>query len=190
MGVVTPSELPPVRAAATVAATKEHEQAEALNYALRQAGWDRRLNHDADYRESVLLGAVDAVTDQRLAPWYFAHIAGLEDPEQATEYAGLDGEAWRDQLREWYRAAFERGLVETPPEEAAPTEIGQAAARTVESRFGVSLAEFVAHVVTFDRAEVMEQVMAGPTDAHTAVIRDLGDQIRRLNERIAELEED
>jgi hypothetical protein len=78
--------------------------------------------------------------------------------------------------------------VATPPEEADPAEIGQAAARTVRGRFGVSLVEFVAHVVIFERADVMEQVMAGPTDAHTTVIRDLGDEIRRLNERIDELE--
>lgn len=187
---ITPSEIPHVRHGLNIAVGIEHEQAAALNDALDAADVDDRLHHDREGRRNFLLEAADAIGNQRFREWWFERVAGerLHHPEHAAQYAGLDSDEWHDQVREWYADAYDRGLVDTPPAEADPAEIGDAAAKVVRSQFGVSLREFVEIVVTWDRGEATRQVFAGPADAHTQVIRRLTEEIEQRNERIAELE--
>jgi hypothetical protein len=187
MGMVTPSKLPPVQAAAEIAAHIEHDQAAALNDALDAAGKDERVQHYPDARQQVILSMVDATADQRLAEWWFQQI-GVESPEKAAQFAGMTAAQWRDQLRTWHESAHQRGLVENPPGKADPAAIGQTAHQTIQARFGLTLREFVEHVVTFDRGEVVRQTLAAPMETHTQVIRDLTDELRQRNERIEELE--
>lgn len=188
---IVPSQIPHIQHTAAMAVGLEAEQADALNEAVSAAGLDYIVQHNAENRQRMILGVADAISNQNFRGWWWENVAPslLDNSEQASNYAGLDADEWRETITAWHRDAYENGLVEQPPEDADPSDLGETATRTVEARFGVTLPEFVDHVVNWDRARELRRTIAGPWDQHTRVIEDLTRVIERQNERIEELEQ-
>lgn len=190
MGQITPSETPLAQAAAHSLTTVEHRLAEAIDSAHETAGTGEQLQHDPEERMNSLLSLADAVADQRVQQWWFENVGAyvLDQPDRAQGYVGLSGQEWREQLRRWYDQYHEAGVVDTPLGEATPAEIGDVADRHIRETFGVSLREFVAMVVNWDRGEQLEAVMIGPIQQFSTQVRRLEEEIEKRDERIAELE--
>lgn len=190
MSGITPSETQLAQAAAHSLTTVEHRLAEAIDSAHETAGTGEQLQHDPEERMNSLLSLADAVADQRVQQWWFDQVGAyvLDDPERAQSYVGMDGDEWREQLRRWYRQYRTAGVVDTPLADADPAEIGDVADRHIRETFGVSLREFVAMVVNWDRGEQLEGVMVGPIQQFTAQVHQLEREIEQRDDRIAELE--
>jgi len=114
-----------------------------------------------------------------------------------VDYVGLSPDEYREQLRAWYRKYYELDVVDESLERADPEDIGHIAALHCEKVFDLSVAEFVAGVVNWDRRAALRSLLAGNIESHTAVILELADEIEvlqeepdRLQERVAELEGD
>ena len=94
---------------------------------------------------------------------------GLERPEEARAFAGLDDEAWAEQLDALADAAPE-GSGETPRERADAV---------VRDRFGVDLKTFETRIVGWHRERTLRGALRGPIDADIERIRAATDAIER-----------
>ncbi|MFD1588709.1 hypothetical protein ACFR9U_17155 [Halorientalis brevis] len=191
-GRITPSEIPHVQVGTNIAAGIEHEQAQALNQALRAAGMeDKTLHHDQQARQRLLLGVADAISNQNFRGWWFEEVAPrwFDNAEQAEQLVGLDGEEWRERIRAWHAEAHGRGLVETPLSDAGPADLAETAANVAENRFGVPLSVLVSRVINWDQGAETRRLLAGNIDHHNRLIRQLAEHIKRLQERIEQQNE-
>lgn len=173
MQKATPSETPAVQVLAETIAKIEREQAEALVRLVEAVDAEVAIDPPTvQARKDRILGFADAVSDERVPEWW-AETNGVEKPERAAEYAGLDWDEWSDQLRDWHALHFERGTVDDDPDDADPERHREVAARHVESVYGVPLETFETVVVDYQKAAVMEGVLAGQIRQHSALIDEL-----------------
>ena len=183
------AEHPIAQALTTIIAGIEHEQAAAVARCIDAAEMDIPVRHDKEERREELLAVAEAVASQDFRRYWFEEVVDVDKPERVAEYAGYDGEQWRDQLEAWYRKYRSVGVVETPYAAADPADVGHIAAMHVEETYGMELAEFVAGVINWSRQSALEHILVGPIQSYTAVIDRLPEEIERRDRRIAELEE-
>lgn len=116
-----------------------------------------------DDRREQLLAVIEAVAPggPDLETMWFEEVAGehVDNPERAQSYAGLDEDEWTEQIESW--ADTWRGHLDNAD---AMTD-RELAAVHVDRRFGVSLEEFEANVVEFDRGEALETLLASNFEA-------------------------
>jgi hypothetical protein len=86
---------------------------------------------------------------------------GLERPEEARAFAGLDDDAWAEQLDALADAAPE-GVGATPRERADAV---------VRDRFGLDLETFEARIVGWRPERTLRRALRGPIDADIERIR-------------------
>lgn len=179
MSQITPSETPIARAAVGTLTEYEARQTTALVELIEAADVDAQLEYDRERRAQMLLGLIDAIADRRVQEWWFDVVGPqvMDNPDKARQYAGLDAEGWREQIREWYSLHYEAGTISTPIDEATPGEIGDVAARHVRDVYGLSLPDFVATVVNWHRGEQIQPILAGPIERNNQVIRNVADGI-------------
>jgi len=188
---ITPSETPIAQALANTIATIEANQGAALNRALDAADRDDvDVDHDPAARRAQLLDLADAIADGRREEWWWSNVAPqlMDQPEKARQYVGLGPDEYRETLEDWYQQYYEADVVDVPLDEADRARIGWAAENHVQTKYGISLKEFVASVVNWSPGRAYQQVLAGPIGRNTQAIHLLADEIERKNERIAELE--
>jgi hypothetical protein len=179
MSQVTPSETPIARAAIQTLTGYEARQTSALIKLVDAADVDVELEYDREHRAQLLLGLIDAIADRRVQEWWFDVVGPqvMDNPEKARQYAGLDAHEWYDQIREWHNRYHEKGVVEEPVGAADPAEIGETAAKHIRVTFGISLREFVATVVNWDRGEQIQPILGGPIERNNQLIREVADEI-------------
>lgn len=173
---VTPSETAVVQGLSTIIAELEHEQAEALDRLATAADVDLPVDHDAEARRAQLVEVADAVAEDRVEEVYLTE-AGI-DPEQAAPYLGIGAEAFAEQKRAWYRQYREQGVVDdVPVDDVGQARLDEVAQLHVQQVFGVDLARFESVVVEYDRGEVMQALLAGPIETHTAAINEVAEAL-------------
>lgn len=179
MSQVTPSETPVAQALVHTLTAYERRQVDALRALVDAADMDVDVDYNRDHRAQLLLGLADAVADRRVEDWWFQTIGPqvLDNPDQARQYVGLDGEEWHDQIRSWHNQYHNAGVVEEPVGAADPAEIGETADRHIRSTFGVSLREFVDVVINWDRGQQIQPILGGPIDRNNAVIEQVAEEI-------------
>lgn len=179
MSQVTPSQAPQVQSAVQTVTRHESQQVAAVSKLADAADVEAVIHYDRDHRARLLLSLLDAAASQQLTDWWFDVVGSqiMTKHEKAKQYVGLDAEEWRQQIRKWYSMHYDAGTISTPIEEASPGEIGDVAARHIQDCYGLSLREFVALVVCWDRSDQIEPILAGPMDRNTQVIRDVADAI-------------
>ncbi|WP_232703144.1 hypothetical protein [Halobacterium wangiae] len=148
---------PQMEALATVVARREASQ---LRLAQRLAeASDAEVSVDAvadvEERADQLEAMAEAAATQDLEGWYFGEFAPdhLDNPEQAAQYAGLDGDAWENQIAAWATA------YRSQSPEAESFEDRELAGIHVENEFGVPLEEFEQNVVDWSPGEGIETVL-------------------------------
>jgi|GEM_PF-3605647 len=179
MSQVQPSETPVAQAIVATLTEYESRQVSALVELTDAADVDVELEYDRERRAQTLLSLADAVADRNVRGWWFDAIAPqvMDEPQRAEQYVGLDADEYREQLREWYQLHHENGSVEAPLDEATPGEIGKVADRHVRAVFDLSLREFLAIVVNWDRGEQIQPVLGGPIERNNAAIRQVADEV-------------
>jgi hypothetical protein len=189
MGKITPSEHPIGQALADSLVGVENRQAAAIQRAIEAGGLDIDHGHDPQQRRQTILGVADAVAQQDVEDWWWRNVAPevLDKPERARQYVGLDGEQWREQLKDWYGSYHAAGVVDESIEDAEPGRLAWVADRHCQTTFGVSLREFVALVINWSRGQQARRVLAGPFMQHTAIIHRLADELERKEQRIEDL---
>jgi len=178
-----------VQAIATIVAKLEHDQAVAIARDIEAADLDIPVQHDVEQRREELLDVAEAVAEQDLERYWFEDLADIEQPEQAQNYVGMDGDEWREQLDTWYRQYHELDVVDIPLANADRADVGHVAAMHVEQTFDVSLRQFVAGVVTWDGTEALRHLLAGNIESFTQVMHQVADEMERRQKRIDELEQ-
>ena len=182
---------PLLNAIATIIAGLENEQALAVARCMKAAEMDGQVKYDVDARREELLDIAKAISEQDFERyWFEERVDSLEKPERAREYVGLEGEEWREQMERWYESYRKMGAVEQPVDAVDRAEIGHIAAMHVETSFGVSLREFVAGVVSWDRREALKRLLAGNIQAYTAVMHQVAEEIEHREQRIEDLQEE
>jgi len=182
MGQITPSELPIAQALADSVVGVENEQAQAVQRLIDATGLDVAHGHDPAARREALLNVANAVASDDFRGWWFENVAPdfLDNAGHAEKYAQLECEEWADQLRDWYQLYHERGVVDEPLADLDdPGRIAWVADRHVRAKFDVSLQEFVAIVVTWDKGEQAQQLLAGPLRRHTQIIHEAAEAVEQ-----------
>lgn len=182
----TPSETETVQALAGIIAAIEAEQSEAILELLEATNEGQSIDVDVidpDDRAAELLGVADAISDDRLAEFYFAEISNLPNGEQAANYAGLGtGDDWDKQKREWYRSYHREGVVEVDPDDVSDDRIQEVAEKHIGEVFGVPMHVFESEVLEWSQAAALESILSGPIQSHTAVIKSTADDLDRDDE--------
>jgi hypothetical protein len=185
---LTPSENRMFVSLADIISGIEYEQADALADCIDTADMDLEVHHDREQRREELLTVADSVADQEFRHYWFAQVVELDSPERAAEYVGYGPYEWREQLETWYEQYRKMGVVDKPLHDAERADIGHVAAMHVEESFGITLDEFVAGVINWDRGAALETVIAGPIRSYTTTIHQLAEEIEQRDRRIEELE--
>lgn len=179
MGSVTPSETAVGQAAVAELVSAELRMAEAVDSLLDACDdVDETIAYSAEARQKRLLSLADAVAEQDVENWWWDHVAPevLDSPEQARQYVGVGGSEWHDQIREWHNQYHDAGVVEEPVGAADPADIGETAAKHVRTQFGISLREFLAGVVNWDRSQ-MRVALRGPVDDQARMIEQVATEL-------------
>jgi len=190
MNKITLSEHPIGQALADSLVGVEHQQAIAVQRAIEAGGLDIDHGHDYQQRRQAILNMADAVTSDDFEGWWWETVAPeiLDQPDRARQYVGYDGEQWREQLRDWYGSYHAAGVVEETLEDAEPGRLSWVADRHCQTTFGVSLRDFVALVINWNRGEQARRVLAGPMMQHSHIIHQLADELERKDQRIDDLQ--
>jgi hypothetical protein len=182
----------------------EHETAQALvdiivelEYAQLEAVEDLHDALDVDAldvqksreeRREQLLAVIDAVAPggRDLETMWFEEVASehVENPERAQSYAGLSEDEWEQQIESWadnWRDHLDRSDAMTDRELAAVH---------VDRRFGVSIEEFEANVVEYDRGEALETLLASNFEAVEHGIKTATEEASAQNQTESTQEED
>lgn len=133
---------------------------EDLHGAMGVEGFEADVSEEM--RREQLLGLVDAIASGDFRSWWFEEVVGehIENHEDAMAYAGLSEEEWEEQIGTW--ASTYRSRAEEEFEQHSDRDLARL---HVERTFGVSLREFEREVVSFDRSEAMQTVLAGNFEA-------------------------
>ena len=185
---LTPSENQMFVSLADIISGIEYEQADALARCIDTADMDLEVHHDREQRREELLTVADSVADQDFREYWFREVVEIDRPEQAAKYVGYSTDEWRSQLETWYQQYREMGIVDAPLANADRADLGHVAAMHVEESFGITLDEFVAGVINWDRGAALETVIAGPIRSYTTTITRLAEEIEQRDRRIEELE--
>lgn len=181
MGSVTPSETAIGQEAVNILTTTEYQLLQSLQR-LVEATDDLddvlRVGQTPADREAEILGAADALADQRFEAWWWEEYGDqlVDEPEDARERVGLSKAEWRDQLDTWadlYREHAADEVVDGKTD-------AQVAAMYVDARFGVDLATFASEVVEWH----------GPRHLQHVLRRNMVEAIRVINEVAASLEDE
>jgi len=121
------------------------------------------VQKDRDDRREQLLAVIDAMAPggRDLETMWFEEVASehVENPERAQSYANLSADEWDRQIGKW--ADTWRDHLDG----ADAMSDRELAAVHVERRFGVSMDEFEANVVEYDRGEALETLLASNFEA-------------------------
>lgn len=192
MAKITPSEHPIGQAVVEAIVSTEHQQAQVVEQLRQAADLEVEHGHNLEARREHLYGLADAVADQELVEWWFREIAAdaLENPKEASKYAGLEAEEWAQQKRDWYDQYHEADLVDEILEDADQEEVDDLADRHLREMYDVGLEDFKAIVVDWTPRAASEQLLAGQIHRHNQVVAKAAEEVERLQERVDELEEE
>lgn len=148
------AELGVTKALAGGLAEIERAQAEALHELAKAHGYDLDVQvPNPEQRKRVLLEGAEAATEGRGVEWWIETRYGhkLDNPAEAAEFRDLDPDSWSEEEREQ-------------------------SAEVIHDRFGVELDWFVSEIVGLDRAQVVEELLAGNLQSIELAIRDAAEQ--------------
>jgi len=163
-----PRKVDEIRGIAYSIAEIERAQSEALCDLQEAVGVDDPIEPvDRDERMDEILEFVAALADSSDDRWWLEHFVGVEDPDEAEKYLGLQWATWKEtaaEIAEDYRQDLD--------EDHTDTQIVRA---HVRSHFDIDLEEFEDLVVNGDRQkriglvmgrnmELIEQEMQRTTD--------------------------
>jgi hypothetical protein len=153
-----PHESEMAHALASIVANYEHDLLRAVEDLHDALDVDDPVEVDAtpDERVNHLLDLADAAGDGDLKTFWFEEVADLKNAEEAAEFAGLTGEAWREQVTEWSEMYRERR-----PEIFEDWGDREIADYHVEGEFGVAIEEFEREVVGWSRRGALKSALAG-----------------------------
>jgi hypothetical protein len=176
---MTPSETQVAQALVKSLTEYEARQLNALAQLTEAADVDVDLRYDRERREQMLLSLADAIASRSVQDWWFDVVGPqvMDNADTAQKYVGLSGSEWYDQIRAWHNQYHEKGIVEEPVGAADPETIGETAAKHVEAQFGISLREFVATIINWNRGEQIQPILAGPIQRNNAVIVQVAEEI-------------
>ncbi|WP_058366393.1 hypothetical protein [Haloparvum sedimenti] len=173
-----PEENERIRAYAGTLAAIEREQREAMrdhfadDLGVDPEEFDLVEPPEAEERISTLCRAIAA--HMAGDPWnlWLEELAPeeLQNAEQAAEYAGMDDDAWSEQVTEWAAQYRDRA-----GDAVAGRTDRELASVFIEDTFGVGLDTFEQAVVGFDPGEVFREVVAAPLETHTEAVTDYGE---------------
>jgi len=173
-------ETTPAPVVAQQVAEREKRMAETLDRLAGATGVEiDAVTVDVEQRTALLLGAAEAIISQSFGTWWWELIGPeiVDNPDLATEYAGLSPDEWHDTIRGWYQNLHDNGRVDQPIHEASPAEIGMWADKYIRSLFGISLCEFVEKVVNWTPQRAVQNVLAGPTDEMMMQFEHIAEQV-------------
>lgn len=164
---VTPSQTDQGKAAAEILSGWEAEADSAVRH-LRGA-LDLPTDEPLDERErkDELLAAADAAAAGEFGRWLLDN-SGIENPDRAAAYLGMDADEWDDQLDEWadhYRDAGATGSTE---------DLADAHVREV---FGIGLDTFESTVVEWDKQAEIQSFAIEPLRSRFREIEDLAERL-------------
>jgi hypothetical protein len=148
------AELGVTKALAGGLAEIERAQAEALRELADAHGYDLDVQvPDPEQRQRLLLEGAEAATEGRGVEWWIETRYGdkLDNAAEAVEYRDLDPDSWTEEERDQ-------------------------SAEFIRDRFGVELDWFVSEIVGLDRAQVVEELLAGNLQSVEYAIRDAAEQ--------------
>ncbi|WP_336136691.1 hypothetical protein [Natronomonas amylolytica] len=166
-----PADSEQVGAVAAALAGMERDLHEAIQDHYDALGVDPPADRDApEERIAQLRRLVDHHLREDLWGYFVAEQApeGLENPEEAERYAGMDRKAWNDTVEEWVEAAG-----------AAPEADESAPDRVVRERFGLDRATFERRVVEWTPERTLRIALRGPMDADIERLRVATSALRR-----------
>lgn len=170
----------PVPRLARELAEREARQADVVARIADSAGVDVDVPEiDPDQRAAVLLEASEAALRQEFPEWYWSTIAPnlMDSPDVARQYIALGTDEYRETLEAWYRSHYENGTVDVPLNEADRAEIGRVANLQTQSVFGLTLDEFIEHVVTWTPEQGVRLVLAGPLDEQYRMLESIESEL-------------
>ena len=148
------AELGVTKALAGGLAEIERAQAEALRELADAHGYDLDVQvPNPEQRKRVLLEGAEAATEGRGVEWWIETRYGnqLDNAAEAAEFRDLEPDTWTEEEREQ-------------------------SAEFIRDRFGVELDWFVSEIVGLDRAQVVEELLAGNLESIELAIRDAAEQ--------------
>ena len=148
------TELGVTKALAGGLAEIERAQAEAVQELADAHGFDLDVQvPDPEQRQRLLLEGAEAATEGRGVEWWIETRYGhqLDNPAEAAEFRDLDPDSWSEEEREQ-------------------------SAEFIRDRFGVELDWFISEIVGLDRAQVVEELLAGNLESIELAIRDAAEQ--------------
>jgi len=101
------------------------------------------------------------------------HVApdDLTNTDQAADFAGMDADAWNQQLDEWVAAIRDRA-----GDAVADRSDRELANAHVTETFGVDLETFEDEVIDFEPQRVLQEIVLGPSETNTAAIHALAER--------------
>lgn len=127
---------------------------------------------DRDDRAAELRQLWLAKAEGRFPAWWVETYADVEHPGEAVQYAGLDADAWAEQLATWADRYREAG-VDGSDRLLANSHI--------KTRYGVGLEAFEEEVVEWSaerQSRELQRIMAGPVERAIGGIERATDQLR------------
>lgn len=169
-----PHDMEAAQLMAETIAEVEARQLQALNRVSEAAGLETGHNLDVPARSTLLLDFADALSNGNLKDWYFGEYQGhgLENADSAKNLAGLDRDAWRDQITDW----ADRYRAESPDAVADKTD-AEIAHMHVLTVFNVGLDEFSEGVIEWTVGTAIEEVLLGNLLHIEAMMLEAADQI-------------
>lgn len=162
-----PAESEEVRAVAAALAGLERDLHDAIQDHYEALGVDPPADREpAEERIDQLQRLVDHQLRGDLWGYFAAEQApdGLENPDEAERYAGMDQAAWDRTLKTWVAEAQAEGGENADDEDAL-------ADRIVRERFGISRETFENRVVEWTPERTLRIALRGRTDADIERLR-------------------
>jgi hypothetical protein len=158
----------------------EHQQAQAVAALVDAAGVEGEVPvPDPDDRQERLLGAAEAASNQEFPVWWWETVAPerMDNPEIAAQSAGIGAQEYHDLITDWCRRYYDRGAVDTPPEEMDAGQRARVVQQHLAAVHDVTARTWVEDVVNWDAQRALRGLLAGPVQSHTATIWAVADAL-------------
>jgi hypothetical protein len=146
------------RSFASIIANLEHDLLDAVEDLHNALDVSEPLEVDQSVEDRVdsLLDVAEAAAGGDFETYWFGEVAGFENVDTVTSYAGLSQEAWEDQRQQWVNHYRQKA-----PKEFEDKRDREVVAWHVKGEFGVPLAEFEREVIGYSRREALQTALAG-----------------------------